>query len=81
MIEEKNININYILNELQKYRQLSSIQGEEIEKNKYNISFLINSNDEMKNLLSQLNKEKNGLEKVIDNLRKDNQELSEKNYL
>ena len=58
MMEEKNININYILNELQKYRQLSSIQGEEIEKNKNNISFLINSNDEMKNLLSQLNKEK-----------------------
>ena len=66
---------------MQKYRQLSSIQEEGIEKNKNNISFLINSNDEMKNLLSQLNKEKNGLEKVIDDLRKDNQELSEKNYL
>ena len=81
MMEEKNFNINYILNELKKYRQLSAIQEEEIKKNKDNISILINSNNEMKNLLSQFDIEKNGLKKEIDNLLKKNEELSEKNYL
>ena len=81
MKEEKNLNINYILNELKKYRQLSAIQEEEIKKNKDNISILINSNNEMKNLLSQFDIEKNGLKKEIDNLLKKNEELSEKNYL
>ena len=81
MLEENNININYHIDELEEYKKLASKQEEEIIKNKNQISFLINSNYKMKDILSQLNSENNNLKKEINSLAKTNEELIEKNII
>ena len=79
MMEEKDMNMNYVLDELREYKKLSIKLEQELKKNQTKISNLLNSNDELKSILSQTNIERNKMKKEIDNLLQENKELSEKN--
>ena len=81
MVEQKDINFNYLLDELKEYKKLSIKLEEELKKNQNKISNLLNSNDELKSIISKNNIDKKDMEKQIDDLIEKNAELSDKNNL
>ena len=81
MVEQKDLNFNYLLDELKEYKKLSIKLEEELKKNQNKISNLLNSNDELKSIISKNNIDKKDMEKQIDDLIEKNAELSDKNNL
>ena len=81
MLEQKDLNFNYLLDELKEYKKLSIKLEEELKKNQNKISNLLNSNDELKSIISKNNIDKKDMQKQIDDLIEKNAELSDKNNL
>ena len=81
MVEQNDLNFNYLLDELKEYKKLSIKLEEELKKNQNKISNLLNSNDELKSIISKNNIDKKDMQKQIDDLLEKNAELSDKNNL
>ena len=74
-------NLNEILEELDKYKIYSNELKQEIIKKEEEISVLVNSNNDMPSILSQLQTENNYIKKELINAKSENEELKEKNNL
>jgi hypothetical protein len=74
-------NLNEILEELDKYKIYSNELKQEIIKKEEEISVLVNSNNDMTSILSQLQTENNYIKKELINAKSENEELKEKNNL